>query len=54
VGVKCAAEISVWSNILIRNLSVTVGSNWHERDQLLELDVRYLESHIFVLNKECD
>jgi len=54
VGVKCAAEISVWYNVLVRNVSVTVSSNWRERDQLLELDVLYLESHIFMLNKECD
>jgi len=54
VDVKCPAEISVRSNVLIRNLSVTMSSNWHERDQLLELDAWYLESHIFMFNKECD
>jgi hypothetical protein len=54
VDVKCPAEISVWFNVLIRNLSLNMSSNWHKIDQLLELDVWYLESHIFMFNKECD
>lgn len=51
---KCLAGISVWFNVLMRNLSVTMSSSYLERDQLLELDAWYLESHIFMFNKECD
>lgn len=54
MDVKCLAEISGWFNVLMRNLSVTMSSNYLERDQLLELDAWYLESHIFMFNKECD